>query len=75
MALPVLLKKLFENEGAGKKLQEEIMPSTVVKATQQTFTSDQKNQALQNIDAQSASELKTALEELIVEFGGTVPND
>lgn len=75
MPYPKLYRDLFQGEGAGDKLNESIIPDTVVKATKQSLTKDQKAQALANIDAQSASELKTALEELIVEFGGTVPTD
>ena len=41
----------------------------------QTLTTAQKTQARTNIDAVSESELKTALSELIVEYGGTVPTD
>lgn len=73
MPYPKLYRDLFQDGGASNKLNEEIMPATVVKATEQTLSDSEKSQALVNIDAQSASELKTALEELIVEFGGTVP--
>lgn len=75
MSYPKLYRDLFQDEGAGDKLNEAIMPDTVVKVTEQTLSDSEKTQALTNIDAQSASELKTALEELIVEFGGTVPED
>jgi hypothetical protein len=75
MALPVLLRKLFDSDGAGSKLKESIMPDTVVKASEQTLADDAKAQARTNIDAVSESDLKTALEELITEYGGTVPTE
>lgn len=40
----------------------------------QSLTTAQQKQALSNIDGQSASELTTALSELITEYGGTVPS-
>lgn len=75
MSYPKLYRDLYENDGAGSKLNESIMPDAVVRGSAQTLSDNQKSQARTNIDAQSASELKTALEELIVEFGGTVPTD
>lgn len=39
-----------------------------------TLTKAQSARARTNIDAQSASELTTALSELIKEYGGTVPS-
>ena len=75
MSYPKLYRDLYENDGAGPLLREDIIPNNVVKVSAQTLTSAQKTQARTNIDAQSASGLKTALEELIVEFGGTVPTE
>lgn len=75
MSYPKLYRDLYENDGAGTKLKEAIMPDVVVKASAQSLTTAQKTQAQTNIDAQSASGLKTALEELIVEYGGTAPTN
>ena len=83
MAYPVTYRKLFESDGAGPKLRQDILPSvpeanlpaTYVKASaSQSLTDGQKLQARTNIDAQSATELTTALSELITEYGGTVPS-
>lgn len=75
MALPKLLRMLFDNNGAGDKLRKSILPVSPVEYETQTLTTAQKTQARTNIDAVSESELRTALEELIVEYGGTVPTD
>lgn len=75
MSFPQIMRRLFQSDGGGEKLKEEIMPATYVKAESQTLTTDQKKVARTNIDAVSDSELKTALSELIVEYGGTVPTE
>lgn len=75
MSFPQTMRRLFQSDGGGEKLKEEIMPATYVKAESQTLTADQKKVARTNIDAMSESELTTALSELIVEFGGTVPTN
>ncbi len=74
MTYPILLTKLFENDGGGDKLKEAVLPTVVVKASSQALTDSQKEQARTNIDAQSASDLQTALAELIESYGGTVPS-
>jgi hypothetical protein len=53
MSYPITYQKLFQKEGAGPKLREDIMPDTVVKATSQSLTAAQKKQALSNIGAVS----------------------
>lgn len=75
MSFPQIMRRLFQSDGGGEKLKEEIMPATYVKAESQTLTTDQKRAARTNIDATSESELTTALSELIVEYGGTVPTN
>ncbi len=87
MTYPILLTKLFENNGGGDKLKEAVLPTVVVKASSQALTDSQKEQARTNIDAVSptelsaavatkvsTSELQTALSELITSYGGTVPS-
>jgi hypothetical protein len=46
-----------------------------VKTSEQSLSDTQKAQARTNINAVSESELKAALEELIIEYGGTIPSD
>lgn len=75
MSFPQIMRRLFQSDGGGEKLKEEIMPAMYVKAESQTLTTDQKKAARTNIDATSESELTTALSELIVEYGGTVPTN
>ena len=74
MTYPKIMTQIFDEEGGGSKIKEAILPSVAVKATAQSLTDSQKTQARTNIDAQSQSELKTALSELITSYGGTVPN-
>ena len=74
MTYPKLMTTLFDNDGGGDKLKETILPTVAIKATSQSLTDSQKTQARTNIDAQSQSELETALSELITSYGGTVPN-
>lgn len=74
MTYPKLMTQIFDEDGGGSKIKEAILPSVAVKATAQSLTDSQKTQARTNIDAQSQSELKTALSDLITAYGGTVPN-
>ena len=73
MTYPKLLTTLFDDSGSGDKLNEEIIPDSVVKSTAQTLTDAEKTQARTNIDSQSATELTTALSDLITDLGGTQP--
>lgn len=73
MTYPKLLTTLFDDSGSGDKLNEEIIPDSVVKATAQTLTDAEKTQARTNIDSQSKTELVTAFTELITDLGGTQP--
>jgi F0F1-type ATP synthase membrane subunit b/b' len=52
-----------------------IIDDSRVKTSEQSLSDTQKAQARTNIDAVSESELKAALEELIIEYGGTIPSD
>ena len=85
MALPKLLQKLFTNGGAGDKLNQDIIPDipyskvTDAPVVDSTLSSTSTN-AIQNkvvkaqLDTKLTEEtLRTALTELITEYGGTVP--
>ena len=74
MTYPKLMTQIFDEDGGGSKIKEAILPTVAIKATSQSLTDSQKTQARTNIDAQSQSELETALSELITSYGGTVPN-
>ena len=74
MTYPKLMTQIFDEDGGGSKIKEAILPTVAIKATSQSLTDSQKSQARTNIDAQSQSELKTALSDLITAYGGTVPN-
>ena len=67
-------KKLRVHDGSTKGGVATARDDQVVKHVSQSLTTDQQKQALSNIGAQSASELTTALSELITEYGGTVPS-
>ena len=73
MALPWFFRKLFGDTGNNGKIVDDVIPDTVVKTSAQTLDTTKQAQARTNIDAVSDSELKTALSELITEYGGTVP--
>lgn len=75
MALPWFFRKLFGDTGNNGKIVDDVIPDTVVKTSAQTLESAKQTQARTNIDAASDSELKTALSELITEYGGTVPTE
>lgn len=75
MALPWFFRKLFGDTGNNGKIVDDVIPDTVVKTSAQTLETTKQAQARTNIDAVSYSELKTALSELIVEYGGTVPTE
>ena len=75
MALPWFFRKLFGDTGNNGKIVDDVIPDTVVKTSAQTLDTTKQAQARTNIDAVSDSELKTALSELITEFGGTVPTE
>ena len=74
MTYPKIMTQIFDEDGGGSKIKEAILPTVAIKATSQSLTDSQKSQARTNIDAQSQSELKTALSDLITAYGGTVPN-
>ena len=75
MALPWFFRKLFGDTGNNGKIVDDVIPDTVVKTSSQTLDATKQAQARTNIDAVSDSELKTALSELITEYGGTVPTE
>lgn len=75
MALPWFFRKLFGDTGNNGKIVDDVIPDTVVKTSVQTLETTKQAQARTNIDAVSDSELKTALSELITEYGGTVPTE
>lgn len=75
MALPWFFRKLFGDTGNNGKIVDDVIPDTVVKTSAQTLETAKQAQARTNIDAVSDSELKTALSELITEYGGTVPTE
>lgn len=75
MALPWFFRKLFGDTGNNGKIVDDVIPDTVVKTSAQTLDTTKQAQARTNIDAVSDSELKTALSELITEYGGTVPTE
>lgn len=75
MALPWFFRKLFGDTGNNGKIVDDVIPDTVVKTSAQTLETTKQAQARTNIDAVSNSELKTALSELITEYGGTVPTE
>ena len=75
MALPWFFRKLFGDTGNNGKIVDDVIPDTVVKTSAQTLETTKQAQARTNIDAVSDSELKTALSELIAEYGGTVPTE
>lgn len=70
MTYPAFLRKLFDNEGAGPMLKEDITPA-VLYGKEQTLTDEQKTQACSNAGAVKLGDLINALDELIVEYGGT----
>lgn len=66
---PKLLRKLFTDDGKGNVLNDSILPSGLVKFnSSETLTDTEKETARTNIDAQSKSELETALEEIANEI-------
>ena len=75
MALPWFFRKLFGDTGNNGKIVDDVIPDTVVKTSAQTLETTKQAQARTNIDAVSYRELKTALSELITEYGGTVPTE
>lgn len=70
MAFPQLLQILFDNEGAGPMLKEDITPA-VLYGKEQQLTDEQKTRACSNAGAVKLDDLINALDELIVEYGGT----
>ena len=65
MALPILLQKLFANSGVGPKLRTDIIPTSVVQNTSQTFSAAEKTQARTNIGAADASDVVKLSEQTI----------
>ena len=57
MALPKLLQKLFQNGGAGGRLNRSIMPAEMVGVDAQSFTDAQKQQGRANLGAGSQSDV------------------
>lgn len=70
MTYPAFARKLYENEGAGPMLKEDIVPA-VLYGKEQNLTDEQKTQACANAGALKEQDLIDALDELIVEYGGT----
>lgn len=73
MALPKLLREIFENDGAGPKFRADKVP--VDGALSATSTNPIQNKVVKaQLDTKlTESTLRTALTELITEYGGTVP--
>lgn len=73
MSLPKLLRDVFENDGAGPKFRAEKVP--VDTALSATSTNAVQNKIVKaQLDTKLTEEtLRTALTELITEYGGTVP--
>lgn len=57
MALPKLIQKLFQNGGAGGRLNRGIMPAEMVGVDAQSFTEAQKQQGRANLGAGSQSDV------------------
>lgn len=81
MAFPKILQKLFQSDGAGPKLRTDIIPvdsalsATSTNAVQNKVIKAQTDTLQANIDTKLTEEtLRTALTELITEYGGTVPS-
>lgn len=72
MAFPKLLQKLFQSDGGGDKLREDIIP--VDTALSATSTNAVQNKIVKaQLDTKlTEADLRTALTELITEYGGTV---
>lgn len=87
MALPKLLREIFENDGAGPKFRADKIPVTQVtvdSALSATSENPVQNKVVKaqmdtlqaNIDEKlTEATLRTALTELITEYGGTVPTE
>ena len=80
MALPKLLREIFENDGAGPKFRADKVPvdsalsSTSENPVQNKVVKAQIDTLQSNIDTKlTEATLRTALTELITEYGGTVP--
>ena len=73
MALPKLLREIFENDGAGPKFRADKVP--VDGALSATSTNPIQNKVVKvQLDTKLTEEtLRTALTELITAYGGTVP--
>lgn len=73
MALPKLLREIFENDGAGPKFRADKVP--VDGALSATSTNPIQNKVVKaQLDTKlTEATLRTALTELITEYGGTVP--
>lgn len=73
MALPKLLREIFENDGAGPKFRADKVQ--VDGALSATSTNPIQNKVVKaQLDTKLTEEtLRTALTELITEYGGTVP--
>lgn len=69
MTYPAFARKLYENEGAGPMLKEDIVPA-VLYGKEQNLTDEQKTQACTNAGALKEQDLTDALDELIVKYGG-----
>ena len=70
MTYPAFARKLYENEGAGPMLKDDIVPAVSYRE-EQSLTDEQKTRACTNAGAVNQQELVDALDEIIVEYGGT----
>lgn len=73
MSYPKLLRDVFENDGAGPKFRADKVP--VDSALSATSTNAVQNKVVKaQLDTKlTEATLRTALTELITEYGGTVP--
>lgn len=73
MSYPKLLRDVFENDGAGPKFRADKVP--VDGALSETSTNPIQNKIVKaQLDTKlTEATLRTALTELITEYGGTVP--
>ena len=73
MSLPKLLRDVFENDGAGPKFRADKVPvDTALSATSTNAVQNKIVKAQLDTKLTEAT-LRTALTELITEYGGTVP--
>ena len=80
MSYPKLLRDIFENDGAGPTFRADKVPvdgalsATSTNPIQNKVVKAQTDTLQSNIDTKlTEATLRTALTELITEYGGTVP--